>query len=138
MDVQHLELALRYAKTASDPVALTVLKDAVERFLGAQKRASSPKQQPSNQNTQKWPEVLDQLTRRTIQRSGCPACGCPDGVPHFCTGRPTHPSTGIEYWMNQPTSVMINRLVGSGDDLTSRGMGNGQHTGNQIIRGSSR
>lgn len=122
MDVKALQKALDYANGVPDLIALTVLKDAVERFLRAQASNPAPKKEPGNQNPVKWPEGLDDLVKRFPQRrSGCPACGCPDGVPHYCTGRPMHTTTGIEYWLNQATAGAADeqRIGGQGISIGS-------------------
>lgn len=133
MDVKALEHALAYAKGAPDKIALVVLKDAVERFLQTPVSNPAPKSEPRNQmSTEESRRIFDMIRNWPKPEQGCPDCGAPAGVPHFCPGK--RHNTGIEYWMNQPRAMTNPKvetvlLSGSGDDLTSRGMGVGHGQG---------
>lgn len=99
MEVQALERALNYAKGVHVQTGYRVLVDALEEFLRTQKKTYPVITKPSDTGNSEWIKRMGELIKKGDENR-CPYCGCV-GV-HFCTGR--QPG-GIEYWMNQPTSV---------------------------------
>lgn len=104
MNIKELEYVLNALPSLDKEAGYLALKAAVKDYISSQKvYPVAPKKEPGKHDHSEFFKRLRELNRR----SGCPACGAPDGVPHYCPGPGHRGNTGIEYWMNQPTAMGV-------------------------------